>query len=83
MITLLQRCASQLKDAQSCIVIKENICRKEHEFVVDSDDCSVMRSDLYMRRLFDKAGMQLIAFEDQKNFPQELYPVRMYALRPK
>ena len=43
---------------------------------------SVTRSDRHMRQLFRDAGLEVLACEEQKGFPAELFPVFMYALKP-
>ncbi|KAH9900603.1 alpha-N-methyltransferase NTM1 [Xylariomycetidae sp. FL2044] len=64
------------------IVVKENMCTGGGD-VFDDIDSSVTREDQSYRRIFDKAGLRIIKTELQHGFPQELYPVRMYALKPK
>jgi protein N-terminal methyltransferase len=51
--------------------------------VVDNDDNSLTRSHAYMTDLFDKAGLEVVLAEKQRNFPKELFEVRQYALRPR
>eukprot|EP01023_Acetabularia_acetabulum_P015381 TRINITY_DN1744_c0_g1_i4.p1 TRINITY_DN1744_c0_g1~~TRINITY_DN1744_c0_g1_i4.p1 ORF type:complete len:272 (-),score=38.06 TRINITY_DN1744_c0_g1_i4:1660-2475(-) len=85
-IQLLQRCIDGLKKGDDSgysggvIVVKENIC--SDGFMTDESDSSLTRSGDYMRDLFQKGGMKVIADVKQKNFPQELFQVRMYVLRP-
>lgn len=38
------------------------------------------RSAVYYVSLFKQAGLTILAKERQQHFPQELYPVTMYAL---
>lgn len=64
------------------MVVKENIC-KHTDFVVDKDDSSLTRSNKYMLQLFAKSNMQVMHNVLQRNFPKELFPVRMYAIKPK
>ncbi|XP_010689482.2 alpha N-terminal protein methyltransferase 1 isoform X2 [Beta vulgaris subsp. vulgaris] len=59
-------------------VLKENIAR--NGFVLDKEDCSITRSDLYYKELFQRCGLHLYQAKDQKGFPKELFPVKMYAL---
>jgi len=60
-------------------VIKENIAQKG--FIVHKDDCSVTRSDELYKKLFAKAGLQIIRQEWQEDFPKEMFAVSQYALR--
>ena len=76
-VALLRRCTAALR-AGGAVVVKENICRSG--FVVDKDDNSLTRSNAYMLRLFDDAGVRLLYNVKQKGFPKQLYEVRMYVV---
>jgi len=66
------------------IMVKENLSTDEQgEDVFDDIDSSVTRSDHKFRRLFEDAGLKIVKMEVQSGFPKSLYPVKMYALRPK
>lgn len=80
LVAFFQRCIASLAP-NGLIVVKENICREG--FVLDREDTSITRSDLQYRMLFDKAGLKLVAEKLQTGFPKQLFPVRMWALRPK
>ncbi|KAJ9528733.1 hypothetical protein QJQ45_020634, partial [Haematococcus lacustris] len=79
-LLLFARCRQGLQPG-GLIFVKENICKKG--FIVDKEDSSLTRSNAYMMDLFDRAGMQLLYNVKQRNFPKELYEVRMYCLKPK
>jgi protein N-terminal methyltransferase len=79
-ISFLNRCAAALKPG-GMIFIKENVCAQG--FIVDSEDASVTRSHAYNVELFTKrAGLKLAHTALQKDFPKQLFKVRMYALKP-
>ncbi|CAL9187689.1 unnamed protein product [Musa hybrid cultivar] len=59
-------------------VVKENTARSG--FVLDKEDNSITRSDSYFKELFKQCGLHLYRTKDQKGFPEELFPVKMYAL---
>ncbi|EOY25627.1 Methyltransferases isoform 2 [Theobroma cacao] len=59
-------------------VLKENIAR--NGFVLDKEDRSITRSDLYFKDLFRRCGLHLYKIKDQKGLPEELFAVKMYAL---
>ncbi|KAM1213084.1 hypothetical protein PS2_004544 [Malus domestica] len=59
-------------------ILKENIARSG--FVLDTEDRSVTRSDLYFKELFRQCGLHLYISKDQKGLPVELFAVKMYAL---
>eukprot|EP00268_Persea_americana_P003730 TRINITY_DN1113_c0_g1_i1.p1 TRINITY_DN1113_c0_g1~~TRINITY_DN1113_c0_g1_i1.p1 ORF type:complete len:114 (-),score=15.29 TRINITY_DN1113_c0_g1_i1:700-1041(-) len=49
-------------------------------FVLDKDDRSITRSDLYFKELFNQCGLHIWKIKDQKGFPKELFGVKMYVL---
>ncbi|KAJ7964010.1 Alpha N-terminal protein methyltransferase 1 [Quillaja saponaria] len=59
-------------------VLKENTARTG--FVLDNEDRSITRSDLYFKELFSRCGLHLYKSKDQRGFPEELFAVKMYAL---
>lgn len=73
------RCKSALM-ANGTLIVKENIAPVDDIF--DETDSSVTRTDAKFRELFTRAGYKLIASDIQKGLPRELYPVRMYCLKP-
>lgn len=84
LILYLQRCKEGLKEGeQSWIVVKENLStdRKGND-IFDEEDSSVTRSDEKFLKLFKGAGLRVLATEVQRGMPRELFPVRVYALRP-
>lgn len=79
-VAFLKKCAAALRP-NGMIFIKENVCAKG--FVVDTEDASVTRSHAYNIELFTaKAGLKLAHTALQRDFPKQLYKVRMYALKP-
>ena len=63
-----------------CLFFKENIVTSTG-FVLDKEDNSITRSDAQYKELFQEAGMELVADALQSDFPQELFDVKMYAVR--
>ncbi|KAD6794761.1 hypothetical protein E3N88_05657 [Mikania micrantha] len=59
-------------------ILKENLARSG--FVLDNEDKSLTRSHTYFKELFNRCGLGIYRMKDQKGFPNELFPVRMYAL---
>lgn len=43
---------------------------------------TVARTDDSFRAIFEEAGLRLIMNSLQRGMPKELFPVRMYALKP-
>jgi protein N-terminal methyltransferase len=87
LVAYLVRCAEGLKKAEegvhTWIIVKENLSTDfKGKDIYDEEDSSVTRSDEKFRRLFQDAGLKVVATELQKGFPKELFPVRIYALKP-
>lgn len=80
-VAFFDRCKAGLKPG-GFVVVKENIC-KHTEFVVDKEDSSLTRSNKFMLQLFAKSNMTVMYNVLQRNFPKELFPVRMYAIKPR
>jgi len=80
LVEYLERCKKGVKEG-GVIIVKENLSEGEGD-IFDDVDSSVTRTDVKFRELFEKAGMKLVKTEIQRGFPKELYPVRIYALRP-
>jgi len=79
-VDFLQRCGKGLKPG-GLVVLKENI--SSDGIIVDRDDSSVTRPHSCWLRLFKQSGLTLVKVENQKQFPRELFEVKMYALKPK
>jgi protein N-terminal methyltransferase len=90
LVVYLQRCTAGLRPAkegedtsQAWIIVKENLSTDlQRKDIYDEEDSSVTRSDDNFRRLFGEAGLKTVATEQQRGMPKELFPVRIYALRP-
>lgn len=78
-VSFFSECAKAIRN-DGVICVKDNVARRG--FVVDKEDSSVMRSDKYLKHLFSQAGLKVVKEGRQVDFPREIYPVRMYALRP-
>ncbi|ANB14657.1 Tae1p [Sugiyamaella lignohabitans] len=79
LVEFFQRCIKGLQPG-GYIIVKENNAPVEDDF--DDTDSSVTRTDAKFRELFTRAGLDLKLVTKQTGLPRELYPVRMYALRP-
>jgi len=64
------------------LVVKENIT-STNNLEIDKEDSSVTRSKKILQSLFEKADLICIKEQQQTKFPHGLYPVYMFALRPK
>lgn len=79
LVEFLKKCGAALQPG-GLIVVKENIAPMYDAF--DSTDSSVTRTDESFRQIFKKANLRIVMTALQKGLPKELYPVRMYALKP-
>lgn len=79
-VEFLQRCKKGLKDG-GLVIVKENISSKG--IILDREDSSVTRPHSCWLRLFKQSGLTLVKVENQRQFPRELFEVKMYALKPK
>lgn len=77
LVAFLKRAKAGLKSG-GFFVLKENIARTG--FVLDKEDRSVTRSDSYFKELFNQAGLHIYKMKNQKDFPEELFAVKLYAL---
>lgn len=64
------------------ICLKDNCCEKGVDFVVDKDDSSLTRSAAYLKALFKMTEFECWREEKQEGFPEELFPVIMFAFAP-
>jgi protein N-terminal methyltransferase len=78
LVRFFRRCQAGLKPG-GLLVVKENNCAEGEE--LDEEDSSLTRSDDTFQALFARAGLRLLDTRRQKDFPAELYAVRMYALQ--
>lgn len=79
-VQFFQRCIRGLKP-NGVIVLKDNaIIDPSTAYCIDLDDNSVARNLKYTKILFDLSNLKIISEVQQKDFPEELYPVFMIAL---
>jgi protein N-terminal methyltransferase len=64
------------------IVVKENLT-SSGEVELDEADSSVTRPEADLKAIFEKADLHIWREMQQLKFPKEIYPVKMFALRPK
>ena len=79
-IQFFRRCSKGLRPG-GMIILKDN-CAENWTFVVDKQDSSVARCKEYVRLLLHLAGLNILEELKQNDFPTELYPVIMFAMRP-
>ncbi|PJF17026.1 hypothetical protein PSACC_03161 [Paramicrosporidium saccamoebae] len=82
LVSLLKECIKSVRKG-GFVGIKENTLSINREPDVDLSDHSIVRSDEHFQRIFDVAGLELVNYALQSNFPTGVYPVRMYLLRAK
>lgn len=74
-----QACAGDL----SCILGHNPSLLSATEICVLTYVLGPYRSDAKFQEIFENAGLRLVKAETQKGFPKELFPVRIYALKPR
>ena len=81
-IEFFKRCAAGLTPG-GVIVLKDNVLLERHQtFLWDLSDSSVARHKKYMKLLLSLAGLQVVLEVQQTDFPEELFPVMMWAITP-
>ncbi|XP_072949149.1 N-terminal Xaa-Pro-Lys N-methyltransferase 1-B-like [Epargyreus clarus] len=80
-VSFFKRCSKCLAK-NGIIFVKENITVGD-EVEYDDDDSSVTRPHKLMLKLFDDAELHLIETKIQGGFPDDIFPVYMYNLKPK
>jgi protein N-terminal methyltransferase len=78
LVDFFKRCKKALKPNGIC-VLKENITKAATEF--DDTDSSYTRTRSDYLNLIHKADMNILRDEKQRNFPAELYEVRIIAFK--
>ena len=53
------------------------------EVELDEADSSVTRPESHLKEIFERAELGIFREMQQLKFPKEIYPVKMFALRPK
>ena len=81
LVLFLRRLKASLKP-EAIVGIKENILGREQssDYVVDHMDSSATRSDALFKKIFKRAGLTLLKEQLQSDFPDSMYPVKMYIL---
>ncbi|XP_058828958.1 N-terminal Xaa-Pro-Lys N-methyltransferase 1 [Topomyia yanbarensis] len=79
-VEFLVRCIKGL-NRNGVMVIKENFTTGPRS-EPDKQDSSVTRPLPWMKKLLSKGGFRVIKEQKQKDFPKDLYPVYMLAMKP-
>lgn len=79
LVDFFKRCQKGLRQ-NGMLFVKENV-NKGNQAEFDEDDSSYCRPREHLISLMKQAGLKIIKEDRQKNFPKELYDVRMYALQ--
>lgn len=81
LVQFFKNCVSGLKK-NGVLVVKENVTRSD-TLTIDTTDSSVTRPYKDLVGTFEKAGLVCLITKLQRNMPRSLYPVHMFALKPK
>jgi protein N-terminal methyltransferase len=72
---------SGMLNKNGLIIVKENFT-KGNEVIFDKEDSSVTRPMANFKALLKQSNLRIIKEQKQTNFPKELFPVYMLAIRP-
>lgn len=81
LIDFLNKCKRILKP-HGFLILKDNHTSSE-ENDLDTQDGSVTRSYMQIIKLINQSDFQLIDERRQYRFPKNIYPVKMFCLKPK
>uniref|UniRef100_A0A8R1E318 Alpha N-terminal protein methyltransferase 1 n=1 Tax=Caenorhabditis japonica TaxID=281687 RepID=A0A8R1E318_CAEJA len=81
LVDFFKRCSKGLKPG-GCIVLKENVTNNDKR-LFDDEDHSWTRTEPELLDAFEKSDLELVLKQVQTGFPKEIYPVKMFALKPK
>ncbi|XP_044595652.1 N-terminal Xaa-Pro-Lys N-methyltransferase 1 isoform X2 [Cotesia glomerata] len=81
LLKFLKKCSNALKE-NGMIIVKENITSSK-KIEIDTQDSSFTRPYDKLKTVFDAANLVCIKEQEQLRLPEGLYPVHMFALRPK
>jgi protein N-terminal methyltransferase len=76
-VSFLSRCKAALKP-HGIVFLKDNLRRRS---ALDEEEGCVTRSDKSYKAIFSAAGLTCIKECRQREWPEDLLPVKMYALR--
>ncbi|XP_068633469.1 alpha N-terminal protein methyltransferase 1-like [Battus philenor] len=80
LVIFLRKCRQSLA-TNGLIVIKENVTGS-NEYDYDDEDYSVTRPYKMMITLFQQSNLEIIKTDIQTGFPEDIYSVHMFALKP-
>ncbi|KAH9490204.1 N-terminal Xaa-Pro-Lys N-methyltransferase 1-A [Bulinus truncatus] len=78
LIQFFQRCKKGLAEG-GVLIAKENVL-EDGKKTFDEIDSSYTRTKSELKTCINKAGLNIISEQKQKDFPKDLYPVYMFAL---
>eukprot|EP00927_Polykrikos_kofoidii_P049651 TRINITY_DN43686_c0_g1_i1.p1 TRINITY_DN43686_c0_g1~~TRINITY_DN43686_c0_g1_i1.p1 ORF type:complete len:258 (+),score=43.00 TRINITY_DN43686_c0_g1_i1:63-776(+) len=81
LVASLRRCRQALADETAVICLKENVVLRGSTWFCDREDNSVTRTDCHFKSLFKQAGLRIMHEALQQDWPEDLLPCKMYALR--
>eukprot|EP00994_Dinema_validum_P001839 NODE_1383_length_983_cov_45.997859_g1066_i0.p1 GENE.NODE_1383_length_983_cov_45.997859_g1066_i0~~NODE_1383_length_983_cov_45.997859_g1066_i0.p1 ORF type:complete len:274 (+),score=100.06 NODE_1383_length_983_cov_45.997859_g1066_i0:58-822(+) len=79
LVNTLTRCQAALTE-NGVIFLKENITRDDR-FHIDKEDSSITRCDAQYLAAFKEAGVEVVHHQMQKDWPDDLFPLKMYVLK--
>ncbi|UMM11625.1 hypothetical protein L5515_000818 [Caenorhabditis briggsae] len=81
LVAFFKRCVKGLKPG-GCIVLKDNVTNHEKR-LFDDEDHSWTRTEPELMEAFNGADLDMVVKTIQTGFPKEIYPVKIFALKPR
>ncbi|XP_053609303.1 N-terminal Xaa-Pro-Lys N-methyltransferase 1-like [Plodia interpunctella] len=80
LINFFERCSDALT-RDGVIIVKENITTTD-EVDYDENDSSITRPYELIKQIIEEASLKILKTDIQLGFPDDIYPVHMFALAP-
>jgi len=77
-VDFIVKCKQALSE-NGVIVMKENL--SSGCFIIDKEDCTIIRDEQYFKAIFEKSGVNIVYEQDLENWPTEYYRVVSYVLK--
>lgn len=81
LVKFLKNCKKALNKLSnnSYCVFKENVCRN-NLFYVNINGSSIIRHETVFQQIFKQSGLNIVKILDQKGFPKDLWPQKIFIL---
>ena len=80
-LTKTRLALKQTPPKSGLLFVKENV--HMDGFLIDKDDCSIMRTTEHFVVLFEQAGFEVLKQFKQEGMPDDIHEVSCFVLRPR